>query len=49
MDAQNAAMDAFHLAQDAARAVTLLTRSIGGLPAEDPGFDDLLADPTKPF
>jgi hypothetical protein len=43
VDAQDTALVAFRQAQDAARAVTVLIRSIGGLPLGEPDFSDLLA------
>ena len=49
LDAQDAALEAFSRAQDAARAVTVLTRSLGGLPPDELEFADLLADVTAPF
>lgn len=47
--AQDAALEASCRAQDAARAVTVLTRSIGGLPPEELAFDVLLADTVSRF
>lgn len=49
VDAQDAALVAFCRTQDAARAVTVLTRSIGGLPPEELAFDVLLADTVSRF
>ena len=49
VDAQDAALEDFHRAQGAARALTLLARSLGGLPPEDPDVGDPLAGPTIRF
>jgi hypothetical protein len=44
--ARDRAVDAFLRAQDAVRAVTELTRSLGGLPVVATGFVHVLADDT---
>ena len=45
--ARDRAVDAFLRAQDAVRAVTELTRSLGGLPVVATGFVYVLADDTS--